>query len=802
MIKKTLNVLMCVSILLQNIMFAVPVMAEEEFNEELEINYLTQNNNKLEIVNGVYQVSDISEIYVYYDIKNQKSNTYYSLETILNDSNNGYIHGGISSNYNSPEIIGLDINNKISTITYKLYYGDSDVLLDTKTITLDFTKYDEYNFGNANLYITEVRQGNKTIEYTPYGYEFNKIQDIVLKLKGEYFIDDTIYPVSIPMNSSSYVKKYTGSELNNGIEIKIPIKGDEYPSLAVNVRLDVFSNPLNIKPINCKNDSYCYFMSSFIDDNNNSNYNVGISYNNFSNREIKTGNDFSEYYGINTYVVSNKYHNAGNELVLNINGEKYLDQDYDVKINIIRDNNVVYTKSTVVNGLLLNDNYKVVLDNFVSSNDKTYEDEKDKYIIETDIDYTTSRLSYMYNYSEKYSTIESEVFFENGQKNLSTFRGDGGFYFNSGVADTNKDVFKKYNNIYIRYLGHNFDEDLNYDYEFSYGYNNDGGAKDKGEVIKTGKINGTVLNTVGLMFIANNKNNYRYPSYRLEIKHNNQLIYYSSPVLDLVDTPTFANVSLSNGNNKNLYLKMNDYTYISTKNFPIKAAINGIGFEDNKNYTINIYEVYKYKNGTTKEEEYNYIFKGKELNDGKAVVKLKNQITNDITSAYIYAYYDGAAGGFGQGGFTINFVDSKELLTNVNKYFIDNASDLIKNIGKKTSVIDFVNNIDVADNGKIKVYDKTGKNEITGNIGTGMIVRLTDKYDNNMLDLDAVVKGDVSGDGNISITDLVKVTRHLSGDEVLGGIYEVAGNVSDTGKIGITDLVKISRDVAKIQEVK
>ena len=83
-----------------------------------------------------------------------------------------------------------------------------------------------------------------------------------------------------------------------------------------------------------------------------------------------------------------------------------------------------------------------------------------------------------------------------------------------------------------------------------------------------------------------------------------------------------------------------------------------------------------------------------------------------------------------------------------------------------------------------------------------MIARITNEYDENILDLDVVVKGDVSGDGNISITDLVKVKRHLSEDESLNGVYEIAGNITDTGSIGITDLVKISRDVADIEEVQ
>ena len=155
-----------------------------------------------------------------------------------------------------------------------------------------------------------------------------------------------------------------------------------------------------------------------------------------------------------------------------------------------------------------------------------------------------------------------------------------------------------------------------------------------------------------------------------------------------------------------------------------------------------------------------------------------------------------------QGGFEVTFVDSKDLFPNLTKYFVDNVSDLIKNISKNTSVEDFTKNIDVKDNGKVKIYDTTGTTEITGNVGTGMIARVINEYDENVLDLDVVVKGDVSGDGNISITDLVKVKRHLSQDEDLTGVYEVAGNITDTGEIGITDLVKISRDVAKIQEVQ
>lgn len=805
MIKKFLNVFMCIGLLMQNFLFVIPVMAEETQKEEFIINSITQNGKELEVVDGVYQVDGLEQIIVNYTIKNPITTKTYDVETLHSTGGGSGSFSGLTSDYTSDDYgVKLDINNEISEITYNLYGGEEEnkELIGTHKLKFKFTQFNEYNLANSNLYITEIKQGGNVIKENEENYnryEFNKIQDITISLKGENFIDDKIYPLYTDSFNSV---EYTGKELNDGIVIDIPIKDKSWVSISAEIRFEAFNNYIGAKPLSCKDSDWCYLQYEFKDNENISDYDIGLSYTNYKDKKVKSINEFNEYYH-NMYIVSSKYHNENNSLKVNINGKNYLDKDYNVKINVIRNDETLYTKDVNVNGLLLNGGYSIELDNFVSSKAKTYDEEKDKYVVETIIDYTTTQTDYMYGYSENYSTIESEIFFENGKKNLSTFRGDGSYYFNSGFADTNKDAFAKYNNIYLRYVGKYFENNLTYDYELSYGYSDNMGGLEKVEVLKTGSINGKLLNTAGLMFAVNNKNNYRYPTYRLEIKYNDEIIYYSSPVLDLVDTPTLANVSLTNGNNKDLYLRMDDYTYVATRNFPITLAISGIGFEDDKDYKIAFSENYVYENDDTnyEHEMKEYTFKGKDLNDGKAIIKLDKKITNDITSADFYVMYQ-MDGGFGQGGFRVNFVNSKDLLPNIKQYLIDNASDLIKNITKNTSVDDFADNIDVANNGKIKIYDTTGTTEITGNVGTGMIARVIDENDNNLLDLDVVVKGDVSGDGNISITDLVKVKRHLSEDEELTGVYEVAGNITDTGEIGITDLVKISRDVAKIQEVQ
>ncbi len=268
----------------------------------------------------------------------------------------------------------------------------------------------------------------------------------------------------------------------------------------------------------------------------------------------------------------------------------------------------------------------------------------------------------------------------------------------------------------------------------------------------------------------------------------------------IVNEPTLANASLK-ANNKNLYLQTSDLSYVATRNAPIEMVISGLGFDENKEYEFDYCYAETNTESNGKSDCQKIKLKGKDLNDGAAKIKFNEKIEANTISYSFSVFCDNRNVPI-QGGFTVTFVDSKDLFPNLTKYFIDNESDLIKNISKNTNATEFANNINIKDNGKVKIYDVTGTNEINGNIGTGMIARVLNENGENILDLDIVVKGDVSGDGNISITDLVKVKRHLAGKQNLTGVFEVAGDVSDTGEISITDLVKISRDVANIQEVE
>lgn len=84
------------------------------------------------------------------------------------------------------------------------------------------------------------------------------------------------------------------------------------------------------------------------------------------------------------------------------------------------------------------------------------------------------------------------------------------------------------------------------------------------------------------------------------------------------------------------------------------------------------------------------------------------------------------------------------------------------------------------------VYD--GDEEVTsGNVGTGM----TAISGNTSFTI--VVTGDVSGDGKVTITDVVKLQSAVVGKSQLSGAYEKAADVSGDGKFTITDVVQTAQ---------
>ena len=191
-----------------------------------------------------------------------------------------------------------------------------------------------------------------------------------------------------------------------------------------------------------------------------------------------------------------------------------------------------------------------------------------------------------------------------------------------------------------------------------------------------------------------------------------------------------------------------------------------------------------YDNGIREEKSNYQIDNGKNLQKGQTSVRI-SYIENEETKTVELPI-------------TVNEIE-EELSVKIKEYeTVKEDEDIyIENIKENTSIEELENNIKT--NGTIEIYK--GETKITDKnkkIGTGMEIRI--KLGNEEVRLTAIVIGDITGDGKISIGDLSRLSRHIARiDTDLKGAYLRASDITKDGKYGkISDLLKMARVLAKM----
>ena len=67
------------------------------------------------------------------------------------------------------------------------------------------------------------------------------------------------------------------------------------------------------------------------------------------------------------------------------------------------------------------------------------------------------------------------------------------------------------------------------------------------------------------------------------------------------------------------------------------------------------------------------------------------------------------------------------------------------------------------------------------------------------IELTIIVKGDVNGDGEVDITDLVKIRQKIQKIDLFDEKQNKAGDINGDNEVDITDLVKIRRYIQKLE---
>ena len=128
-----------------------------------------------------------------------------------------------------------------------------------------------------------------------------------------------------------------------------------------------------------------------------------------------------------------------------------------------------------------------------------------------------------------------------------------------------------------------------------------------------------------------------------------------------------------------------------------------------------------------------------------------------------------------------------------NNYSVDEVKEEISQVSPLTTVKDFLANLKI--NGNAKVYDLQG-NEVSSDklVGTGYTVKV--EKDGETYEYQLAVKGDLDGDGKVSVTDLSIMNKAAVGKKNLEGVFKTAADLDTTDKISITDLSMMNQYIA------
>ena len=106
---------------------------------------------------------------------------------------------------------------------------------------------------------------------------------------------------------------------------------------------------------------------------------------------------------------------------------------------------------------------------------------------------------------------------------------------------------------------------------------------------------------------------------------------------------------------------------------------------------------------------------------------------------------------------------------------------------------------DVCTGASISVKTSGGADKTSGILGTGDVVTVTNGTAS--ADYTIVIYGDTSGDGEVTVLDLLKIQKHILGYTLLNGAFNNASDVSRDNEITVLDLLKVQKHILGYSDI-
>lgn len=131
----------------------------------------------------------------------------------------------------------------------------------------------------------------------------------------------------------------------------------------------------------------------------------------------------------------------------------------------------------------------------------------------------------------------------------------------------------------------------------------------------------------------------------------------------------------------------------------------------------------------------------------------------------------------------------EEIIESINLNLDDNyISGFSLGIGSESLSKEIINNNKYI---TVQITDKNDNPKLTGPIATGDKITLSTTNESKTYTV--IIYGDINGDGEISINDILKLQKHLWNDTILKGAYEKAADTDKDGLIKINDILKLQK---------
>lgn len=104
-------------------------------------------------------------------------------------------------------------------------------------------------------------------------------------------------------------------------------------------------------------------------------------------------------------------------------------------------------------------------------------------------------------------------------------------------------------------------------------------------------------------------------------------------------------------------------------------------------------------------------------------------------------------------------------------------------------------------NCSVSIYKSDGTTEYSGKIGTGNKVKIKDLSGNTIKEYTCLIYGDINGDGNVDLVDMLYQKRHILGISTLSGVRAMAADINQKDGVDIVDMLYIKRQILGIGSI-